>query len=129
MDPIATALVAAATAGAAAGLTDAAKTAICDAYKSLKALIKMAFGDGNAVTEAAERLEAKPDSDARKQEVAEAVAETRAADHADIVAVAEALLAKLSETPAGAQHQSAVGSYIAQAMGGSTAKVNVNRRD
>jgi hypothetical protein len=130
MDPITTALVAAATAGATAGLTDTAKAAIGDAYTGLKALIKDAFGAGNSVTEAAERLEAKPDSEGRKLEVAEAVAESKAAERADIVAAADALLAKLKETPAGAQHiQSAVGSYIAQAAGGSTATVSVPRRD
>ena len=40
----------------------------------------------------------------RKLEVAEAVAESKAAERADIVAAADALLAKLKETPAGAQH-------------------------
>ena len=77
MDPITTALVAAATAGATAGLTDTAKAAIADAYTGLKALIKDAFGAGNSVTEAAERLETKPDSEGRKLEVAEAVAESK----------------------------------------------------
>ena len=66
MDPITTALVAAATAGATAGLTDTAKAVIADAYTGLKALIKDAFGAGNSVAEAAERLETKPDSEGRK---------------------------------------------------------------
>jgi hypothetical protein len=130
VDSITTALITAATAGAAVGLTDAAKAAIGDAYAGLKALIKDAFGEGNKVSKSVELLEAMPEQEACRGVVAAAVAESGAAAHADIAAAAEALLTKLKETPEGAQHiQSAVGSYIAQADRGSTATVTVNRRD
>jgi chemotaxis regulatin CheY-phosphate phosphatase CheZ len=130
MDSITTALVAAATAGATAGLTDTAKVAVGEAYAGLKALIKERFGVDNAVTEAVERLESKPDSRSRKLEVVEAVTESKAAESTEIVVAAEMLLAKLNETPAGEQHiQAAFGSYIAQADNGSTATVFVTRSE
>jgi hypothetical protein len=44
MEPITTAIIAALTAGAASGLTEAAKKSISDAYSGLKTLIKKKFG-------------------------------------------------------------------------------------
>jgi hypothetical protein len=129
MDPITTAVVAAATAGAAAGLTDAARAAIGDAYAGLKTLIKKALGEGNPVSRSVDLLEARPEEEDRRRAVAAAVAKSGAATHADIIRAAEALLAMLGKAPWAQPSQSAIGSYIAQAEGGSTAKVIVNRRE
>jgi len=70
-DIVANAIVAALSAGAVAGATDTAKSAIADAYQGLKSLIKKKSGDESEAAKAIERLEAKPDSDARNRLLAE----------------------------------------------------------
>jgi hypothetical protein len=60
------AIIAALSAGAVAGATDTAKSAIADAYQCLKALIKKKYGDHSDVAEAIDKLEAKPDSGGRR---------------------------------------------------------------
>jgi hypothetical protein len=65
------AIIAALSAGAAAGATDTAKSAIADGYQGLKSLIKKKFGDQSGVAKAIDRLEEKPDSGGRRQTVLE----------------------------------------------------------
>jgi hypothetical protein len=71
------AIVAAISAGAVAGTKDTAKSAIADAYDGLKSLIKKKFGYDSHAADAIDMLEAKPESDGRKQTLAE---ELRAVD-------------------------------------------------
>ena len=68
-----------------------------------------------------------PNSGGRKQIVAEELANAGADEDPELVAAAEQVLAKLQELPQGeGQHiMQAVGSYIAQADRGGTAKVTV----
>jgi hypothetical protein len=74
MDPITAAIVAAASAGAISGLTEASKTAITDAYSKLKALLTKKFGGESDVVHAVNEVEAKPDSAGRKATLQEEVA-------------------------------------------------------
>jgi hypothetical protein len=124
-EPITTAILAAIAAGATAGATDTAKQAIGDAYGALKALLVRTFGGDSDVVEAVDKLEKNPDSAGRKQTVAEELANAKADAAPELVAAAEQLLAKLQALPQGErQHiMQAVGSYIAQADRGATAKV------
>jgi hypothetical protein len=127
LETITTAIVAAIAAGAVDGVTDTAKQAIGDAYGALKALLGRAFGGGSDVVAAIDQLEKNPNSEGRKQIVAEELANAKADANPELVAAAEQVLAKLQELPHGErQHiMQAVGSYIAQADRGSTAKVTV----
>jgi hypothetical protein len=65
------AIIAALSAGAVAGTTDTAKSAIADGYQGLKSLIKKKFGDHSGVAKAIDNLEEKPDSGGRRQTVLE----------------------------------------------------------
>jgi len=126
MDPITTAIVAALTAGAAAGGTETVKKAIADGYESLKSLIKRKFSKGD-VGEALDKLHANPQSRGRQGVLAEEMAKTTAIKDPELLAAAEALLNMVRKLPQGEQHiqQIAHGAGIAQASGGSTATVNM----
>ncbi len=124
---IATAIVAALSAGAAAGVTDSAKKAVVDGYAALKSAIAKHFGEKSAVASAVEQLEEKPDSKGRQLMLGEEVEAAGASDAAEVLEAAEALLKALEAQPGGAQHvQVAKGRFIAQAEGGSTATVTVS---
>jgi hypothetical protein len=131
MEPVTTAILGAIAAGATAGLTDTAKKAIGDAYAGLKALLKRKFGGSSKVVEAVEKLEDDPESAGWKETVGKEAAKAGANQDQELIAAAEAVLAKLKELPASErQHiQSAIGSYIAQADRGGTAKVYINRKE
>lgn len=126
MDPVSTAIIAALSAGAASGVTDAAKQAMVDAYHGLKTLISKRFGSDSEVGNALEKLQAKPDSDGRKQTLAEELKAVNAAAEPDLVTAAQSLLALIKALPQGEQHiQQAKGIGIAQASEGSTASVHI----
>ncbi|HEX3640450.1 MAG TPA: hypothetical protein VHV10_04105 [Ktedonobacteraceae bacterium] len=126
MDPITTAIIAALTTGAIAGVTSVEKNVFVDAYEALKNLIKKKFGMQSKLVQAVEDLEAKPDSSARKEMLKEEVATAKADQDPDLRKAAETLLKQISTQSGGEQHiQNAIGSYIAQAEQGSTANVNV----
>lgn len=100
MDPVTAAIIAAATAGAAAGLTDTAKTAITDSYNGLKGLLQHKFGEQSEVVKAVAHAEADPDY----QPVLEGKVKKSGADQdAEVLAAAKALLEKISDTPSGRQ--------------------------
>ena len=129
MDPITfTAIVAALSAGVATGVGKVVESAVVDAYQGLKATLRRRFGDDSDVVEAVDKLEQKPDSEARKallQEEAEAAGVDR---DPKVRKAAQDLLDRVEAQPSGEQHvQYARGSYIAQADRGSTAEVRVNR--
>ena len=91
MDPITAAIIAAATAGAASGLTDTAKTAIADAYGGLKALLTRRLGGQSDVVKAMEGVEKKPDSDSRKGVLEEEVKAAHADADPELLKAAQAL--------------------------------------
>lgn len=131
MEPVTTAILAAIAAGATAGVSDTAKKAINDTYDGLKGLLQKKLGGDSKVVEAVEKLEADPESAGWKETVGKEVAKAGADRDQELIAAAEAVLARLEELPAGQQQhiQSAIGRYIAQADRGSTATVNVGRKE
>lgn len=131
MEPVTTAILAAIAAGATAGVSDTTKKAIGDTYDGLKALLQKKFGSESKVVEAVQKLEADPESAGWKETLGKEAAKAGANEDRELIAAAEAVLAKLKELPAGDQQhiQSAIGSYIAQADRGGTAAVNVNRKE
>jgi hypothetical protein len=127
METVTAAIVQALSAGALSGAQDAAKAAVADAYRGLKALLLRKTGGDGDLAEAIDRLEAKPDSPGWREEVAGAVARTGAADDPDVRAAADALLERLQALPDAPASQTAIGTNIAQAQDGSTASVKVTR--
>jgi hypothetical protein len=103
------------------------------AYQGLKSLIKKKFGDHSDVVEAIDKLEAKTDSDGRKQTLAEELKAINPAVDPDLLSAAQSLLALINALPQGEKHiQVAHGTGIAQADRGSTATVTTHappRRD
>ena len=125
MEAITTAIIAALTAGAASGLTEAAKKSISDGYSGLKGLIKKKFGGESGVADAIEKLEAKPESAGRRQTLTEELTATDAAADSELLGAAQSLLELVRALPQGEQHiQTAIGTGIAQADRGSTASVS-----
>lgn len=131
VEPVTTAILAAIAAGAAAGATETAKKAIADAYAGLKTLLASKLGSGSEAVEAVNQLEKKPTSAGWKETATDELATAGVNEDQELVAAAETVLSKLKELPDGdRQHiMQAVGSYIAQADRGSTAKVDVNSKD
>ena len=72
MDPVTSAIIAAITAGALGGMTEASKNMISDAYERLKKIMKKRFGNKSEVVQAIKTLEKKPDSAGRKARRSEA---------------------------------------------------------
>ncbi|GHO73978.1 hypothetical protein KSD_17490 [Ktedonobacter sp. SOSP1-85] len=132
MEPITTTAILAAVASGAigalsGGVTELGKKALVDSYTALTALLKKKFGEKGEVAEAVERLEKKPDSEARKGEVKEMLAEVKADEDPEIRQAAQAVLDQLKTLPGGEQHiQQAIGSYIAQADRQSSASVTIH---
>ncbi len=120
-------IVAAVLGGVAASAAKVASKAVEDAYAALKGLLARKLGDKADAVEALAKLEARPEREDRQATVAAELKEAKVADDPDLVDAARRLQAALDQLPAEnrAQVQHAVGSYIAQASGGSTATVNV----
>jgi hypothetical protein len=124
-DAIANAIVAALSAGAATGATDAAKKAVVDAYEGLKSLIKTRFGNDSKTALAIDNLEMNPDSNGRRLTLGEELESTDAGADPALASAAQALLKLIRALPQGEKHiQFAQGQAIAQADHGSTATVN-----
>jgi hypothetical protein len=121
------AIVAALSAGAVARATDTAKSAIADGYQGLKSLIKKKFGAHSEASEAIDKLEAKPDSEGKKQVLAEELNAVNSTSDPELVSAAQSLLALIKALPQGEKHiQVAHGTGIAQADRGSTATVTMH---
>jgi hypothetical protein len=121
------AIIAALSAGAVAGATDTAKSAIADGYQGLKSLIKKKFGDHSGVAKAIDNLEEKPDSGGRRQTVLEELQAINSTSDPELVSAAQSLFKLIRALPQGEKHvQAAHGTGIAQADRGSTATVTVH---
>ncbi len=101
MDPISTAIIAALSAGAASGLTEASKTAITDAYSRLKDLVARKFGSGSDVVQAIDQLETKPASSGRREMLEEEISEVQAIDDEELLAAAKHVLTLVQPQQAG----------------------------
>jgi disulfide oxidoreductase YuzD len=96
MDPvtmIATALVA----GAVAAGKDVATQTVKDSYAGLKAVLVRKFGEKSDVVDAVERMNKKPDSEARQAVLKEELETAKAGQDAEVVGQAQALLNLLKE--------------------------------
>jgi hypothetical protein len=89
MDPVSAAIIGAAVTGATGGITNMSKTALMDAYGTLKAALQKHFGPQHAVITAVEAVESKPASDGRQQTLVEEVTEAGADRDAELLRLAE----------------------------------------
>jgi hypothetical protein len=101
MDPVTTAIVTALSVGTIAGLTDTAKTAVNDGYNKIKDLLTKKHGASSEVVLAVEKLEAKPQSQGRKEMLQEEIAAVKAEQDEEILAVAKHLLTLVQPQQAG----------------------------
>lgn len=92
MDPV-TAITMAVAAGAAAALKDSTADAVRSAYGALKAMIERKLGPVDV-----EAVEKKPDSKARQSVLEEELAEAGASGDDEVLAAAQALLARVAES-------------------------------
>jgi hypothetical protein len=120
MDPTYLAIVGALSAGAISGATDIAKKAIADSYEGLKQLIKAKFGHTSEVASALDKLEAKPESPARKLSLEEELSDAKVSDDADLRSAVESLLDLIKALPHGEQRiqQIALGNNNMQVVSG-----------
>lgn len=123
---IVSAVLGALLAGANDGLKEVTKKEISDGYEQLKSLL-LRHGNGkHDVADALKKLEAKPDSDARKAVLIEELESSRAAIDLEVQDQARLLLDLVKELPAGnTSDQIAIGTATAQADRGSSATVNI----
>lgn len=127
MDPITAAIVGAVAAGLLQGAGDVSKQVLVDGYRRLTAMLAGRFGDRSDVVLAVEAVQARPDSVARREVLAEEVSRSGADRDDEIMATARDLLTHLQQDPAVASSvQQAIGSYIAQADRHGHAEVNVD---
>ena len=91
MDPV-TVVVSAIAVGAVAGLREAATDAVKDAYAALKRLVVDRYADVDLGA-----VERRPDSPAKRQSLTEDLVAEGAADDADLLAAARAMLAAVRE--------------------------------
>jgi hypothetical protein len=101
MDPITTAIVAALSAGVISGITDTAKAAVNDSYNKLKDLLTKKHGASSEVMQTVKKLETKPDSQGRKDMLAEEIAAVKAEQDDEIVAAAKHILTLVKPQQAG----------------------------
>lgn len=118
MDPITTAIVAA--------IAATSSSAIKDSYLALKALLKKKFGEKSDLVEAVNKLEAKPQSEARKSTVQEEVEAVKANDDPEIVQLAQDLLGKIKEQPGGQQVINQTVSHVKYAATSGTGTASIS---
>jgi hypothetical protein len=96
MEPVSL-IVTALAAGAAAGLKPTAERIVKDAYQALKNLIKRKFGSVDV-----EPVEKRPDSKAKRDSLAEDLAEAGAGEDTELLSAAEKLVEVVRAHDAGA---------------------------
>ena len=93
----------------------------------MKSLIKKKFGGDSDAAKAIDKLEAKPDSEGRKQTLTEELKAVNAASEPELISAVQSLLELIKALPQGEKHiQFAQGTGIAQADRGSTATVTMH---
>src|SRR5215813_9423372 len=93
MDPITTAIVAALSAGAVNGLTEVSKTAITDAYHTLRDLLIQKFGASSKMVKAIDQLETEPESIDRCETLQDEIVAVNADQDHDLLTAAKHVLA------------------------------------
>ena len=125
MDPITGAIVAALVAGVGGGVAEVGKKVIVDAYETLKAALQRKFGVNSELSEAVEKLEKRPDSEARQGLVAEEVETAGAAKDAELQQLAQDLIEALKTTSQGEQ---ALVKYQVDVSGGQVGIIGDNAK-
>ena len=124
MDPIITALIA----GATAGLTKIGSQLVADSYHAIKTAISQKFGAQSDALQALDKLESKPDSEARKNVVVEELAGLDIHRDNELIELAQKLIDALNSSPDGAQHinniQKVIGNDNVVVGSGSTVSIN-----
>jgi hypothetical protein len=129
VDMIVSAVVAALAAGANDGLKEAAKKGISDGYDQLKSLLLRHHSGGNDVGDALEKLEARPESEARKHLLVEELESSGVALDPAIQEQANHLLNLVRSLPvSNTSGQIASGTGIAQADRGGSASVTITNK-
>ena len=105
MDQITPAIIGALIAGA----KKVGESTIPDLYKGLKTLLKKKFGKKSDVAEATEKLEERPESEARQKMLAEEIAMVKADQDPEIIQAAEKLTQAIKAQPGGADIMYQVG--------------------
>ena len=95
MDPITTAIMSA--------LAALSKDVIKDSYNALKTAIKNKFGSESDLIDAVDKLEKKPDSEARLAMLQEEVEIAKVNEETDIIQLAQDLIEQIKEQPDGQQ--------------------------
>lgn len=96
MDPVSLIVMALAV-GASSGLKSTAAAAVQDAYGGLKRLIERKYGGVDVAP-----VEKRPDSEAKRQSLAEDLADAGAADDSDLLEAAHRLIAEVRAHDPGA---------------------------
>jgi len=126
VETIMAAIVGALASGAKDGISDVAKKGLSDGYDKLKSVLGRHANGASDVSNALERVEAKPESEARRAVLAEELEDSGAARDAEVVGQANTLLELVRSLPSGGTgSQVASGTGIAQADRSSTATVNM----
>jgi len=129
VDVIVSAVVGALAAGANDGLKEAAKKGISDGYARLRSLLLRHDKGANDVGDALEKLEAKPESEARKAVLVEELESSEVAKDVAIQEQANHLLNLVRSLPTGnTSSQIASGTGIAQADRGGSANVTMTNK-
>ena len=93
MDPITLAITTA--------LGNLGQTVIRDAYDALKEALQHKFGADSDLVEAVDKLEQKPDSNARQAVLQEEIETSQANQDSELVMLAKSLVEKLNDLPGG----------------------------
>ena len=101
MDPVSTTLVSAFVAGAVAGgAKKLGESAVADAYAGLKQVVLETYAKAGDLIQSIAGLEQRPDSDGRRQTVAEELTRAGALDDQALVEAAEAVIAAVEKSGA-----------------------------
>jgi hypothetical protein len=116
-------------AGVVAGVGPTAAQAVGDAYRGLKTMLILRLGLNSDAVTALDRLEKQPGAETRKASLREDLTAANLAHDGELIAAAQRVLEAVKDLPEAQQAnvQNAIGSNIAQADRGSTAKVVVGR--
>ena len=117
MDPITLAITSALGAGALGAARKVAGNAIGDAYDALKSLLKKKFGSDSEAVKAVDSLEAKPESEGRKQTLSEELETAKADKDPEIVKAAERLQSAVNATQSGTGNALAAGERAVAVVG------------
>lgn len=99
MDPVATTLISAFVIGASKGIAKVGEQSVIDAYRALKNLVTTSYKRASDLLDSIAHLERKPESQARRDAVAEELHTAGALDDERLVSAAEAVIDVAKKSP------------------------------